>query len=103
MVLEKNIGGFNIPMEHFILMQECNSLSKLLENCEILIEIKLVKAVVLGIGNFSEKVSSFKSSHYRAFSYRINLSFSDVQIVLSDIWRFQVTVNHQKIVLILVA
>ena len=78
MVLEQNIGGFNISMEHFILMQKRNSLSKLLKYCEILKVSILIKIVVWGIGNFSEKISSFKSSHYRAFSYAIYAAFGDV-------------------------
>jgi hypothetical protein len=78
MVLEKNIGGFNISMKNFILVQKRNGFSKLLKNCEILKVSILIEIVVWGIGNFSEKISSFKSSHYCAFSYSIYTAFCDV-------------------------
>ena len=82
MILEKNIGGFDVSMYDLILMQKGNSLSKLFKNGEILKETVMIIIFILFISNFCEKISFFKSSHYRSFSYRVYAAFSNIQVVL---------------------
>jgi hypothetical protein len=75
-------------------------LSELFKHGEIFDHSELSPTIMCFIGHFGKEVSLFKTCHYRPF-LDLLMRFVDIEIILSDKGRFEISIDHDEIVFVL--